>query len=355
MVRKPKLPPLLVRADADVSQGTGHVMRCVALAEAWQTQGGSAIFVSRCDSAALRERILASGAELIALAPDQSVAADIDNTLVELAQRQDAVLVLDGYHFDFAQQVRLRQSGHPLLVVDDTAHLNCYHADVLLNQNLGAAALHYRCDQEPMRLFGPAYAMLRPEFAHWRGHVRGEPPVARKILVTLGGSDPGNFTARAIDALAQLDTPGLEVRVVVGPANPYLAELNAQADRFAPRIVLLSPVADMGKLMNWADLAVSGCGTTSWELACLGLPAVAVIMAENQRGIAEQLDAFEVVQNLGWHADISVNRLAGAVDVLQHSDKRRSRMSERGRTLVDGQGAPRVAQVLDQLARRKAA
>ncbi|MBI2364588.1 MAG: UDP-2,4-diacetamido-2,4,6-trideoxy-beta-L-altropyranose hydrolase, partial [Deltaproteobacteria bacterium] len=92
-----------------------------------------------------------------------------------------------------------------------------------------------------------------------------------------------------------------------------------------------------------------------WELACLGLPALPVIMAENQRRIAEELDAIEVVQNLGWHDDVSVERLAAAVNVLQHDSSRRLRMSEQGRTLVDGWGAERVAQALFEDSRRRAA
>ena len=355
MRSKRDLPPLLVRADADARRGTGHVMRCLALAQAWQARGGAAVFVSRCDSAALRERILSTGAELISLAPGDSVEADIENTLAQLSRREAAWLALDGYDFSVAQQQTLRGAGHPLLVIDDIAHLDRYCADILLNQNLGAAALRYRCDPETTRLFGPHYALLRPEFAHWRRGFRDVPEVARKILVTLGGSDPNNFTARVIDALAQLDTRGLDVRVVVGPANPHLPELRERADALAPQIQLLSRVSDMAELMAWADLAVSAAGTTCWELACLGLPALIVIVAENQRRIAEELDAIEVVQNLGWHDDVSVERLAAAVNVLQHDSSRRLRMSERGRTLVDGRGAERVAQALLERSRRRAA
>ncbi|MBI2182889.1 MAG: UDP-2,4-diacetamido-2,4,6-trideoxy-beta-L-altropyranose hydrolase [Deltaproteobacteria bacterium] len=351
----PDLPPLLARADADARRGTGHVMRCLALAQAWRARGGAAVFISRCDSATLRERILSTGAELISLAPGDSVEADIENTLAQLSRREAAWLALDGYDFSLAQQQTLRGAGHPLLVIDDIAHLDRYCADILLNQNLGAAALSYRCDPQTTRLFGPHYALLRPEFAHWRRGFRGVPEVARKILVTLGGSDPNNFTARVIGALAQLDTPGLEVRVVVGPANPHLPELRERADTLAPQIQLLSRVYDMAELMAWADLAVSAAGTTCWELACLGLPALIVIMAENQRRSAEELDALEVAQNLGWHEAVSVERLAAAVPVLQHDSLRRLRMSEQGRTLVDGRGAERVAQALFEDSRRRAA
>jgi len=349
------LPPLLVRADADARRGTGHVMRCLALAQAWQARAAAAVFISRCDSAALRERILSTGAELISLAPGDSVEADTENTLVQLSRREAAWLALDGYDFNLAQQQTLRDAGHPLLVIDDIAHLDRYCADILLNQNLGAAALSYRCDPQTTRLFGPAYALLRPEFAHRRRGFRDVPEVARKILVTLGGSDLNNFTARVIDALAQLDTPGMEVRVVVGPANQHWAVLRNAVEASDSPVQLYIDVSDMAELMAWADLAVSAAGTTCWELACLGLPALIVIMAENQRRIAEELDAIEVVQNLGWHDDVSVERLAAAVNVLQHDSSRRLRMSERGRTLVDGWGAQRVVQALFEDSCRRAA
>jgi UDP-2,4-diacetamido-2,4,6-trideoxy-beta-L-altropyranose hydrolase len=343
---KPDLPPLLVRADADANRGTGHVMRCLALAQAWQARGGSVVFISRCDSAALRERIQTAGVDLVPLELGDTVDAEIETTLSLLAKRDMALLALDGYHINLEQQQSLRVAGHPLLVIDDNAHLDGYHADILLNQNLGAAQLNYQCNSDTTLLMGPNYAMLRPEFSFWRRRFRAVRGVARKILVTLGGSDPNNFTLRVIHALARLGTSGLDVRIVVGPANPHLAQLREAVDSLSLPIQLLTQAPDMASLMAWADLAVSATGTTCWELACLGLPAISVVLAENQKRIAEELDAMEVVQNLGWYDDVSVDRLATALDVLVYSSFRRLRMSQRGRVLVDGRGADRVVQAL---------
>jgi UDP-2,4-diacetamido-2,4,6-trideoxy-beta-L-altropyranose hydrolase len=355
MRSKPELPPLVLRADADAERGTGHVMRCLALAQAWQSRGGKAVFITRCDSAALRERIVISGSDLISLPRAGSVRADIEATLAQLSTRKAAFLALDGYDIDVEQQEIFRAAGHLLLVIDDTAHLGCYEADILLNQNLGAAKLTYRCSSGTTLLLGPHYALLRREFLSWRDRTRAVPDIATKILVTLGGSDPSNYTAQVIDALLRLGTPGLEARVVVGFANRHLPELTRRAETLGPKTQLLTHVSDMAELMVWADLAVVATGSTCWELACLGLPALGVIVAENQRRIAEELHALEIIENLGWHNEVSVKSLAAAIGSLQSSCSRRLRMSERGRALIDGRGAERVAQALfDRSCRRVA-
>jgi UDP-2,4-diacetamido-2,4,6-trideoxy-beta-L-altropyranose hydrolase len=111
----------------------------------------------------------------------------------------------------------------------------------------------------------------------------------------------------------------------------------------------------MASLMAWADIAVTGAGSTCWELACMGLPALALVIAENQRAIAEELSAAGVIFNLGSHQEVSAERIASIIDGLLYSSFRRLRMSQRGRALVDGQGAERVAAVLSQRSSVRAA
>jgi UDP-2,4-diacetamido-2,4,6-trideoxy-beta-L-altropyranose hydrolase len=280
---------------------------------------------------------------------------DLQSTLTLLAELKAAYVVLDGYEFDFEYQRAVRTGGGRLLVIDDTVRLARYDADILLNQNLGAAQLKYNCNSDALVLLGPEYALLRREFTFWRSRLHTVPETARKILVTLGGSDPDNVTLKVIQALRRLEIARLEIRVVAGPANPHIDELSDAAVAFPGRLELLNAVADMAPLMAWADLAVTGAGSTCWELACLGLPAVSLVMAENQRGIAEELGAAGVVFNLGWHEDVTAERIANAVDGLLFSSFRRLRMSQKGRALVDGKGAERVASVLLQRSSIRAA
>ncbi|MDY7080712.1 MAG: DegT/DnrJ/EryC1/StrS family aminotransferase [Chloroflexota bacterium] len=146
MVVVPDGLPLLIRADANVHIGTGHLMRCLALAQGWQTQGGRATFITACESDGLRQRLSDEGFQVIALEHPYPDPADWEITSQVLAAHPGAWMVLDGYHFDPAYQRQVKKVGHPLLVIDDMAHLDHYYADVLLNQNIHAEQLDYSCE-----------------------------------------------------------------------------------------------------------------------------------------------------------------------------------------------------------------
>jgi UDP-2,4-diacetamido-2,4,6-trideoxy-beta-L-altropyranose hydrolase len=340
------LPPLLVRADADLLRGTGRMLRCLALVQVWRARGGNAMFISRCENPALRARIEAAGAGLISLRASDCGDGAIALTRDQLALNKTAVLVLDGDDFGFERQQMLRTAGHPLVVIDHSAQRERTCADIVLNPTLGVSASKYQCNAGTTVLVGPDYAMLRPEFIVWRRRFRSIRTVVRRILVTLGGSDPDNITLRVMEALGRLGASGLEIRVVVGPANPHLKTLQEALASSALPMQLLTDVPDMASLMGWADLAVSDAGSTCWELACLGVPAVILALNEHQMLLSRELDSNGVAQSLGWHVAVSADRLASALDVLLYSSFRRLRMSQQGRALVDGRGAERVVQAL---------
>jgi UDP-2,4-diacetamido-2,4,6-trideoxy-beta-L-altropyranose hydrolase len=351
----PKLPPLLLRVDADLRRGTGRMMRCLALVQSWQARGGQARFISRCENRTLRARVEAVGAGFMSLRASDCGEAAIALTRDQLAMTEGALLVLDGDEFGIEQQQQLRMSGHPLMVIDQKAERDRTYADIVLNPNLGVSGSAYHCSPGTTLLLGPAYAMLRPEFTVWRRRFRSIRTVARKILVTFGGSDPDNVTLRVIEALSRLGAPGLEIKIIMGPANPHLKTVQETIASCSLPIQLLADVPDMAALMGWADLAVSDAGNTCWELACLGLPAVLLALNEQQMRLSAALDSHGIAQNLGWHSAVSVDRMATALDVLLYSSFRRLRMSQQGRDLVDGRGADRVVQALRERSCMKAA
>src|SRR5262245_37390535 len=107
------------------------------------------------------------------------------------------------------------------MVIDDVAHLDSYHDDILLNQKIESDQLSYNCDAGVKHLLGPRYALLREEFLAWKGWQRTIPKVARKVLVTMGGADPANLTSAIVETLSRVEIEGLEVKVAVGANNPY--------------------------------------------------------------------------------------------------------------------------------------
>jgi len=333
---------LLFRTDASLKIGTGHVMRCLALAQAWQDAGGRAVFAMAETTPAIREKLQAEACEVVSISAQAGTEQDSRETL-HIARSQGAEwVVVDGYRFDSDFQCAVKAAGLKLLFLDDNGHVGFYTCDLVLNQNVHATQSMY-AQREPYTrlLLGTSYSLLRREFRSWSGCQREIPETGRKLLVTFGGSDPDNLTGLAMQAIGQVNVLGLEVVVVVGPSNPHYAFLGKiRSPQHSVR--LEQNVADMARLMASADLAVSAAGTTCLEMCFLGLPAIAVAAAENQRASARELDRQGCVVHLEETGNIQVEQLAEMIDKLLKSPAARASLSQRGRELVDGNGAKRV-------------
>lgn len=343
---------LIIRADASTRIGTGHIMRCIALAQAWKDQGGDVTFLSHCDGANLRKRIEDEGFDFVPIEkphPDPYDLQQILTTFKAQSSKFKTWVVVDGYHFTPDYQKTIRGNGYRLLVIDDTAHLDHYHADILLNQNIHASSLHYSCDRDTVKLLGCEYVLLRREFLKYKDWNRVISDKAKKILVTMGGSDSDNVTLKVFEALNNLDVLDLEVKVVVGPANPNINTLKKKF-RLSPFTShLLSSVSNMSELMAWADIAVSAGGSTCWELAFMGLPFVAVILAENQERIAIGLEKTGVGANAGWHNGLTNRNMVPLLRTTIFDREVCFDMSQNGRRLVDGRGAGRIIEIMEQI------
>ncbi len=338
---------LLLRADAGVRTGTGHVMRCLALAQAWRAHGGDAAFLSHAMPSSLAARLKSEQFEMIELHSESGSLDDANQTAVHAAQQQASWVICDGYVFDAHFQRLVQQFGTPLMIVDDYGSLDGYHCTAVLNQNPRPPENWYEeRDDSTKLMLGTSFALLRREFAddaQERTHVRA---LGQRVLVTLGGSDPDNVSSLVLKALSQIKVPDLEVRIIVGGANPHLRQLIAQAKESPIAAEILADRRDMPELMKWADLVISAGGSTCWELACLGVPHLVVILADNQERIAHQLDGETGLVNLGWFHQLNSESLTLKIDhVLRRSDLREE-LACRGRKMVDGYGATRVVTYL---------
>jgi len=327
--------------------GTGHVMRCLALAQAWQDAGGRAVFAMAEGSPAIRQRLLTENIEVVEAESRPGSGNDATH-LTGLARRLAVNwVVVDGYHFGANYQRDLKAAGLKVLFLDDNGHAGHYSADLVLNQNVHAGQSFYQDREVYTRLLlGPRYAMLRREFERWREWKREIAAIGCKVLVTMGGSDPDNVTARVIQALRLVRVEGLEATVVVGGSNPHSDSLRRAAEGFDGTIRLLRDIPNMPELMVWADVAVAAAGSTCWEMCLLGLPAVLIDLAENQRPIAEELARKECAIHLGGAGQVLTENIASKLEWLLSSPASRIAISGRARDLVDAKGATRVVSAL---------
>ena len=340
-------PILIFRADAGQQIGIGHVMRCLALAQCWQATGGQAIFVIGEEASSVSERLLAEGIRVSCISAPIGSAQDAGQTAEIALQSGARWIVADGYHFTSDYQQHLKNSGISLLLVDDRGYPDRCFADIILNQNMHASEkLYPKRESDTRLLLGPKYVLLRKEFLKWQHWRRASRDLAKKILVTFGGTDPHHLTRKTLKAFKKISIESLQVVVAIGDNNSDYESLRSLVDKLGAEVEIRPDVADMAELMAWADFAVSAAGSTCWELAYMGLPSLVIVAAENQLPVAEGLAAAGVVENLGWHADVPAQIISEAiVGLLQTSEKRRL-MSHNGRKMVDGRGAARARKII---------
>jgi UDP-2,4-diacetamido-2,4,6-trideoxy-beta-L-altropyranose hydrolase len=343
---------LLIRADASIAIGTGHVMRCLALAQAWQDLGGRAIFAMAESTPALAARLHSESCDVVSVEASIGSQDDSERT-ADLARVHHAGwVVVDGYQFGADYQQALKSADLKVLLMDDYGHSARYLADLVVNPNACADESLYQNRESYTRLLlGTRYCMLRREFNAWRQWQRKIPPLARRILVTMGGSDRENLTARVLEALSShKDGHGfedLEATVVIGGSNPHAASLERYAEASDRQIHLHKDTAQMAEWMAQADLAVSAAGSTCWELCLLGLPSLLVDVAANQTVLARALDRKGCAIHIGSASEFSTEKIADQLDKLVHATQLRQSLSRASRALVDGYGSLRIASILN--------
>jgi UDP-2,4-diacetamido-2,4,6-trideoxy-beta-L-altropyranose hydrolase len=337
-------PLAVFRADAGATIGWGHVMRCAALAHVLRDSGWRCAWATLSDNAAMTTRLAAHFDEFIDLVPDQDLAPDQFEPRQMQAHWPDGcrLLVVDHYQRDAAYASSCRGWADRILAIDDLAE-RAHDCDLLLDMAPNCDETKYRARvlDDATLLLGPAYALLRPEFATTRRRIlpRRYDGAARRILLALGATNPKGILDTVLDAIEQAS-------VDLAP-DLILAWNTPDKDRLAARVALAGgqihiDVDNMAELMAAADLAVGAGGMSSWERCSLGLPTLLLVIADNQMANAKALSALGAAQTVT--ADTA--SLVGAINALAGDGDALKSMSQAASRLSDGLGAVRVCQAV---------
>ncbi len=280
---------IIIRADASDKIGAGHVMRCLALAQAWLDAQGDATFVCHNLPKSLRRRLDHDGVNILHSAGAPGSSEDAKQILKIAAEQKANAIVVDGYIFGQVYQDKIAEFAGYSLTVDDYGHLSRYRTRFVLNQNLGASEVQYvNRDESTELLLGTAYALIRREFLHHPERNRIRDGSVSRILVTLGGSDPHNVTETVVRGLRLLPRQDLTFRILAGFQEnrcACIAALTADDSRFE----ILPAADDMASQYAWADFAIAAGGSSNWEMCLFNLPRMLVVTAQNQVVIANSL------------------------------------------------------------------
>ncbi len=332
---------LLIRADAGLAIGTGHVMRCLAVAQAWQDASGTANLAVAELPRALLPRMTAEGIAVSRVHATPGSTEDARETLAQAHRLRADWVVIDGDRFGGEFLETVRAPGFRVLLIDDFADRESFPADLIVNPNLGDDENAYRKRGATARLLmGPPYILLRREFR--QGTERREiRQTGNRILVTLGGSDPENLTPGIANALAHCSD--LEVTVIVGAGYDRAEELGRLS---ANKLRVLFNPPNMAQVMKDSDEAIIAAGGTLWELLSTGCAVLSYSRNIVQRRVVQALSLRGVAVDMGETRHFDPAKLAASVNDLIGSRIARERMRSLGRTLVDGLGATRVVEAM---------
>jgi UDP-2,4-diacetamido-2,4,6-trideoxy-beta-L-altropyranose hydrolase len=322
-------------------------MRCIALAQAWQDSGGMAVFASVTSLPALTARLSAEQIELRKIEALSGSPGDAGETARLGMDLEAQWVVADGYDFKSSFYSALKEKKLRIMVIDDYGHTDRYDADLILNQNIyGKREIYEGRAPSARLLLGCRYVLLRREFLQCKSSRREIPDAAKHILITMGGSDYGGLTLKILDIVNSLRYQDLEIKVLAGGGTRKFGEIEAVSRLVNCPMEVHHATSQMPAFMAWADIAICAAGSTIWELAFMGLPAIAYITAQNQHSLRGNA-ALEKVILLREQSDLSDrDNEARRLEALIEDRARRQIMSQSGQALVDGLGARRVVEEL---------
>ncbi len=335
---------IVLHFEAAASLGAGHAVRGLALAEALAASGAQCLVATH---AATLESVPAAAAYPV-------LGLDGSNSLAERLRAEGPAgfdgLVVDNYALTDADERACRPFARRILAIDDLPNRR-HDADLLLDQTIGREAAAYANLLPPAArvLAGPAYALLRPQFPAWRARsLARRRDSLRRVLISVGATDPNNVTATMLDGLAKAGLP-VEVDAVLGRSAPARDAVAAHIARLPLKARLHVQVDEMAELMARADLVLGAAGSSALERCALGLPSLVVIDADNQRDIARNLEAAGACRRLGDSGRVSPGMVARALAALAADAAGLLRMADAAAAICDGNGAARAARAFQEM------
>ena len=358
---------VVFRVDASIQIGSGHVMRCLTLADALQNEGMDCIFICREHGGNMLALIQSKGHAVVALtAKEVDITAltnncprleylswlgatldeDADETIVaiqSLALKKSILLIIDHYALEGGWEEQLRPYCQKIMVIDDLADRR-HDCDLLLDQTFGRDEHDYQelVPEYCTILTGPYYALLRPEFAHWREFSLKcrQQPQLRQLLITLGGVDKDNVTGQVLTALTDCLLPiDCHITIVMGKHAPWLKDIETQAQQLPWSTEVKVNVSHMAELMANSNLCIGAAGSTTWERCCLGLPMILLVLAENQRKIADELSRKEIAYVIHDTIELPQKLNTMLTDMSSSSHVK----AEKSSMICDGLGLKRIS------------
>jgi len=354
---------VVFRTDASHEIGTGHVMRCLTLADALRSLGAKCKFICRSHEGNLLELIGQRGYPVFPLKQSTSTVTRSDqmnyaNWLgtdwqIDAVQSLRAIgdapvdwIIVDHYAIDSRWEKILISKSKRLLVIDDLANRS-HVCNVLIDQNLYenlGSRYDGKVPQDCVCLLGPKYAILRPEFNHHRQRSldRRITPKLENLLIFLGGSDPNNETTKVVQGVIAARKKWKSIDVVIGTGFQFRNILEEQL-KLINSTKLHIQTTEMASLMTRSDFAITAGGSVTWEKCVLGLPSLVSIQGENEYPLAIKMNALKAQKTVGISGSVTAQCYAKEIDSIQSNAM--IEMINVTQELCDGRGTDLILKI----------
>jgi UDP-2,4-diacetamido-2,4,6-trideoxy-beta-L-altropyranose hydrolase len=315
---------VVIRADASLEIGAGHIMRCLALAEILKNNGAHVQFICRKHKGHLIGKIISKGFSVLELKVSTSIKNDdklFHSNWLGATQKKDSAdclsflkqsrvdwLIVDHYGIDEVWQRNLKGYYQQLMVIDDLADRK-HQCDILLDQTFGRVKKDYKnlVSETCELILGSKYALLRPEFNNWRSYSlnRRKIPEIKELLINMGGMDTENATEILLHEIAKCILPkDINITIVLGSFSKYLESIETLANELPYKVNVKVEVSNLAEIMANSDIAIGSSGSSTWERCCLGLPTIQLVSADNQFFLAQKLSSHNIVKLLEHPSDL---------------------------------------------------
>ncbi len=336
------------RVDAGPKIGIGHLMRCIALANAFPYED-RILFISKPKRSVIK-KLGNTGYEMIAI--DENISYEDEVRFVKKILEENGIDIFigDTYQVDSSHDIdekymlEIKKVVKKIVMISPKVAL-ILPSDVLINGNLFATDFEYKTSNKDTKfLLGSKYVLLREEFHDMPDKETKEKVI--DILVTMGGTDPSNLIPKVLRAIHRVGKRDIHVDIVIGPATYDNTKILKSINELDFEICLYFNTEKISELMLKADLAISAGGSTLYELAVTGTPAIVLLQADNQIPVAESMEEEGTIINMGFGNRLKIEKLAERIEDLMNNVEERKNMSRRGKRLIDTLGARRCVDVI---------
>jgi len=346
---------ILIRADASTDIGTGHIMRCLSLARLLREHDYSVIFVCQELAGNLCDFIEEKNFQVWRLLnnpqnSDQIWQSEVAQIISIIDRRKSKIdwLIVDHYSIDVKWESELRPFVKRIMVIDDLAD-RFHDCDLLLDQTpYKNLTTRYKSlvSSSCLQLLGSDYLMLRSEFTNKSKRFTKKVAIAKKILITMGGSDARNITCWLLEALEKIQTP-LSIKIAIGASCPFFDKIKMLAATVTLHEVYVEQsVNNISDWMNWSDLAICAGGFTTYELAFMGTPTLVISASWTQLEAITTLHELGIIKFIGEFEAISIENMVDILNGILFNIEERIELSYHGSKKIDGYGVIRVVEQL---------